>query len=180
MQTPRPRLAAADPQPPARKNGGTETSSETVSSRGSCCFSSLLCTGVGTAPRSRRWFLIAPLPGQLPNLHLADSIGLSAQRRRPIDAPVCAAQPFLARSQIAFALEGMEHRIERTRAQRVTVAGEFVDHPLAIKFFLRCVMKNVQPDQTYQQLLMFHSRHCHPPRRVKLGATMFRFSYLMA
>jgi hypothetical protein len=60
------------------------------------------------------------------------------------------------------------------------VAGEFVDHPLAIKFFLRSVMQDVQPDQAYQQILMFHSRHCRPPRRVKFGATMFNFSYLMA
>src|SRR5216683_3209201 len=134
MQTPRPRLAAADPQPPARKNGGTETSSETVSSRGSCCFSSLLCTGVGTAPRSRRWFLIAPLPGQLPNLHLADSIRLSAQRRRPIDAPVCAAQPFLARSQIAFALEGMLYRIEPTPTQSFTLSLHVAQHLLPVRF----------------------------------------------
>src|SRR6266850_40956 len=162
MQTPRHRLACCrSPTRLLRKGSDTETRWGTISSQGSRRLSSLLRTGVGTASRSSCLFLIAPLPGQLPDLHFADSVGLSAQRRRPIDAPVCAAQSFLARSQIAFALEGMEHRIERARAQRVTVAGEFVDHPLAIKLFLRSVMQNVQPDQTYQQVLMFHPRHCH-------------------
>jgi hypothetical protein len=55
---------------------------------------------------------------------------------------------------------------------------EFVDHPLAVKFFLRDVMLNVQPDQTYQKFLMFHSRHFRL-RCAKLDNIDARLSYLM-
>lgn len=39
------------------------------------------------------------------------------------------------------------------------MAGKLVDHPLPIEFVLHRMMKNVQPDQSFQQILMLHVRH---------------------
>src|SRR5262249_34988911 len=102
------------------------------------------------------------LTRQLPDLYLADSVGFTAQGCRPVEASVGAALTFLAGFQIAPALKGMQHRIERTRTQRVAVAGEVLDHPLAVEFLFRGVMKDVHPDQADQQVLMLHSRHYRP------------------
>jgi len=57
-----------------------------------------------------------PPAGKLADLDLGELVCLLAQCRGAVNAPVGAAQPFLARPHISAALELVEHRVERPRA----------------------------------------------------------------
>src|ERR1700721_1755493 len=53
----------------------------------------------------------------------------------------------------------MEHRIESARTQSVAVLGWLVDHPLTVELLLCGVTQDVQPDQSFEQVLVLHPGH---------------------
>jgi len=59
--------------------------------------------------------------------------------------------PLHPRYQITLALNGVQHRIQRAGTEPVSVAAEFVDHPLPIDLVLRRVVENMEPDEPADQ-----------------------------
>ena len=51
--------------------------------------------------------------------------------------------------------EPMQHRIKSTGAHSVSVASQFLNHPVPVKLALYRVMQNMQPDQPCGDFLMF-------------------------
>jgi hypothetical protein len=50
----------------------------------------------------------------------------------------------------------MEHWVERPRAQGIAVTGEFIDHPLPVKFTFSRMVEDMQTDQSTKQILMLY------------------------
>lgn len=82
---------------------------------------------------------------------------LASERRRPVHAPYCPADAPLLGCEIAFALQGAQHRVERSRTELVAVPAELFDHPLPVQLALDGVVQDVKPNQSGKQLSMFHA-----------------------
>ena len=91
---------------------------------------------------------------KLADLNLCHLVRLFSQRRGLVDATKSPPRALLSRLQIAAALHRMQHRVERAGTQLVAVPGELIDHPLPIKFALGGMVKDVQPDQPLEQLMV--------------------------
>ncbi len=78
--------------------------------------------------------------------------------------------------QVAIPFQLREHRVERSRREAVAVTRQFFNHPLAIDWVLSCVMKNVQPNQTRQQVVMFHlfRQAVHPRETISIFDKLYQ------
>lgn len=50
----------------------------------------------------------------------------------------------------------VEHRVERARADAVAMPSQFLDHPLSVQVALGGMVQDVEPNESGEELLMFH------------------------
>jgi hypothetical protein len=70
---------------------------------------------------------------ELTDLPLPDPVRLTPQPGRRVDATKRTPQALFPGSQVAIALEGMKHRIQRPGTERITVTRKLLNHPLPIE-----------------------------------------------
>jgi len=84
---------------------------------------------------------------QLAHPHTRNSQRAPSGRRDAIDAANTSAGTLLARAEIPAALEGVENRIQRSRAQSVAVPTELLDHLHAEDGLFGRVVEHMQSNE---------------------------------
>ncbi len=86
--------------------------------------------------------------------------GLSAViRHRVAPSPASARSALvLARHEVACLLHGVQHGVERSRAELVPVPGQLLDHPLPVDLAFGGMVEDVQAHEAGQEVVMIHGR----------------------
>ena len=75
--------------------------------------------------------------------------------------------------EVALALQPMQHRIERSRADPVTVLAQLLEHPVAEELALDRMVQDMQADQAAQEVLMLRRFHATPVIGIRLRISIF-------
>jgi len=94
--------------------------------------------------------------GELAESYLGDGERLPSQRCGPIKGSYCAAVALLPGSQISPLFHRVEHGVEGTGTEFVSMPRQLVDHPLTINLVLCGVVQHVEADESANQVLELH------------------------
>jgi len=72
-------------------------------------------------------------PDQLSDLEPGDLVRLAAERGCAVEAPKRPSRAFDLGLQVPATFQTVQHGVKRAGTERVAVASEFVNHPLAIE-----------------------------------------------
>src|SRR3990172_7758537 len=100
--------------------------------------------------------LLEQLAEELLHLLLRIGQGVSTLRCDPVEAPRPLGLTLLSRLEIAFALQTMQHWIERAGAELIAVPAELLADPAAVDRLFRRVVQHVQPDQPNIEVRVTH------------------------